>query len=101
VALNIKDKETEALVSEIASLTGETETEVVRQAARERLDRLERERAKVRADRVLDYDPLMDAESMQRYLETEIWPLMSGNWRGKRIPKALREEWLGYGPDGV
>ena len=29
VALNIKDKETEALVSKIASLTGETETEAV------------------------------------------------------------------------
>ncbi len=46
MALNIKDKETEALVGKIASLTGETKTEAVRQAATERLERLERERVK-------------------------------------------------------
>lgn len=98
--MNIKDKETEALVSEIAALTGETTTEAVRRAATERLERLERERAKA-AEPPVD-DPRRDAESMRRFLETEIWPTMSsGEWFGKEIPKALREEWLGYGPDGV
>jgi antitoxin VapB len=100
VALNIKDKETEALVSKIASLTGESETEAVRQAATERLERLERERLKA-GERPVD-DPRRDAESMRRFLETEIWPLMSsGEWFRKEIPKAQREAWLGYGPDGV
>ena len=40
MALNIKDKETEALVNELAALTGETKTGAVRKAARERLERL-------------------------------------------------------------
>ena len=39
MALNIKDKETEALVTELTALTGETENEAVRKAARERLER--------------------------------------------------------------
>ena len=99
VALNIKDKETEALVNEIASLTGETQAEAVRRAAAERLDRLEREGGQT-GERRTD-DPMRDAESFERFLDTEVRPMLSGRWRGKRIPKALREEWLGYGPGGV
>jgi antitoxin VapB len=37
--LNIKDSETSRLVRELAELTGETQTEAVRTAVRERLDR--------------------------------------------------------------
>jgi hypothetical protein len=37
--LNIKDAETTRLVRELAELTGETQTEVVRKALRERLQR--------------------------------------------------------------
>ena len=40
MALNIKDKETEELAAEIASLTGESKTGAVRQALRERQERL-------------------------------------------------------------
>ena len=99
MTLNIKDKETEALVGKIASLTGETKTEAVRQAATERLERLERERVKA-GERPAD-DPRRNAETFQRFLETEIWPLMSGDWRGKKMTKEQREEFLGYGPGGV
>jgi len=99
VALKIKDKGTEALVSEIASLTGETKTEAVRRAARERLDRLERGR--VKSGGRLDYDPRRDAETFRFWLETEIWPLISKENRGKTMTKAEREELLGYGPGGV
>jgi antitoxin VapB len=99
VALNIKDKETEALVNQIASLTGETTTDAVRRAAKERLERLERERARP-GERPVN-DPRRDAETFRRFLDTEIRSQLSGKWRGKKIPKALREEWLGYGPDGV
>lgn len=99
VALNIKDKEAEALVNELASLTGETPTDAVRQAARERLERLEGGRAQVGAPPV--DDPRRDAESMRRFMETEIWPQLSGKWRGKRMTRAERAEILGYGPDGV
>lgn len=104
MALNIKDKETEALVSKIASLTGETETEAVRRAATERLEKLERGRSQRRwfsGGRRLDYDPKQDAETFHYWLETEIWPLLKEENRGKPITKAEREELLGYGPDGV
>jgi antitoxin VapB len=42
--LNIKDAETTRLVRELAELTGETQTEVVRKALRERLQREKAER---------------------------------------------------------
>jgi len=42
--LNIKDAETTRLVRELAALTGETQTEVVRKALRERLERRKAER---------------------------------------------------------
>lgn len=93
MALNIKDKETEALVTEIAALTGETKTGAVRQAARERLERLRLQSGKP--------NPRRDAESFRRWLETEIRPLIPDDVRGKKMTKAEREEILGYGPGGV
>ena len=94
MALNIKDKETEALVAEIVSLTGETKTGAVRQAARERLERLRLQSGKP--------NPRRDAESFRRWLETEIWPLIPDDVRGRKpLTKAEREEILGYGPGGV
>lgn len=42
--LNIKDAETTRLVRELVELTGETQTEAVRQALRQRLDREKAER---------------------------------------------------------
>lgn len=91
MALNIKDKETEALVAEIASLTGETKTAAVRRAAEERLERL-----KLRQGR-----RKRSPEEIRQWLETEIWPLIPEDLRRKSISKAEREEILGYGPDGV
>lgn len=43
MALNIRNAETEKLAETIAKLTGETKTEAVTQALRERLARLRRE----------------------------------------------------------
>jgi antitoxin VapB len=91
VALNIKDKETEALVAKIASLTGESEAEAVRIAARERVERLELEAGRRKRS----------PEEIRQWLETEVWPLVPKELRGKMISKAEREEILGYGPDGV
>jgi antitoxin VapB len=93
MALNIKDEETEALVTKITSLTGETETEAVRKAARERLERLQPQ-PKPRRKK-------MTAEEMRYWLETEVWPKVPKELLGKGISKAEREEILGYGPDGV
>ncbi len=47
--LNIKDAETTRLVRELAELTGETQTEVVRKALRQRLQREKAEREAVDA----------------------------------------------------
>jgi antitoxin VapB len=94
MALNIKDKETEALVNEIASLTGETKTGAVRQAAKERLERLKL-REHPRGIR-------KDAETFRHWLETEIWSKFPPESLGQEpMTKAEREEILGYGPDGV
>jgi hypothetical protein len=52
--LNIRNEETEELANALAKLTGETKTEAVTQALRERLQRVRRARAKRRlADAVL------------------------------------------------
>ncbi len=44
MALNIRSAETEALAAELARLTGETKTEAVTTAVRDRLERVKRER---------------------------------------------------------
>ncbi len=89
MALNIKDQETERLAAEVAELTGESKTGAVRQALRERRDRLRLQGGRPRKP-----------GDLRRFLETEIWPLIPEEERGKPITKAEREEILGYGPEG-
>jgi antitoxin VapB len=48
MALNIRNPETERLAEELARETGETKTEAVTKALRDRLDRLRRDRCKRR-----------------------------------------------------
>lgn len=48
MALNIRNPETERLAAELARRTGESKTEAVTKALRERLGRLRRERGKRR-----------------------------------------------------
>jgi len=91
------DKETEELAAQIASITGETEADAVREALRERRDRLgeHRERAELRAD-----DAGNPRRNLQKWLETEIWPLIPEEDRGKPpMTKAELAEALGYGPE--
>ena len=45
MALNIRNSETERLADALARLTGETKTQAVTQALRDRLERLRRERS--------------------------------------------------------
>ncbi|HJS89987.1 MAG TPA: type II toxin-antitoxin system VapB family antitoxin [Steroidobacteraceae bacterium] len=54
MALNIRSEETEELASALAKLTGETKTEAVTQALRERLQRIRRARARTRLADELD-----------------------------------------------
>jgi antitoxin VapB len=53
MALNIKNEETHRLAQKVAAVTGESLTEAVTQALRERLARLERERSGGVADSLL------------------------------------------------
>jgi antitoxin VapB len=46
MALNIRNRETEKLTAELARLTGETKTEAVTKAVRDRLDRVRQARRK-------------------------------------------------------
>jgi antitoxin VapB len=52
--LNIRSEETEELANTLAKLTGETKTEAVTQALRERLQRIRRVRARRRLADELD-----------------------------------------------
>ena len=71
VALTFKDQETDSLAREVASLTGETLTEAVRGALRERLrhERLKRGRApwdEAAIQRIVDHCaalPVLDTRS--------------------------------------
>ena len=93
MALNIENKELEELAAEIAKLTGESEEEAIRQSLRERRDQLGPLPGKRRRR------PRTKAE-MLRYMETEIWPLIPEEHRGRPpMTKAERAKLLGYGPD--
>lgn len=54
MALNIRNPETEQLAETLARLTGETKTETVTRALRDRLARLRRERSQLRLADELD-----------------------------------------------
>ena len=53
MVLNIKNQDTRRLVKELASLTGESMTEAVAKAVRERLDRVRRQSGAGLAERLL------------------------------------------------
>ncbi len=92
MGLNIKNREVEALIDEVARLTGESKTEAVRVAMLER-------RAKLK--------PASQEEAERRAAEFRAWweesikPHLDPKYIGKSMSKAEREEILGYGPDGV
>jgi antitoxin VapB len=91
MALNIKDKETEKLVAEVAEMTGATKTGAVRQALRERRDRLQLESGR----------PERPYRGMRKWLETEIWPQIPDELLDREpMTKEEIEEILGIGPEG-
>ncbi len=92
MTLKIEDREAEQLATEIATHTGEGKTGAVRQALRERHERLGLQAAAGRK---------REPGSLLRYLETEIWPLIPAEERDQPpMTKAEREEILGIGPEG-
>lgn len=90
MALSIKDPVAERLAAEVASLAGESKTEAVRVALRERRERL-----------LLTAGRGARGESLLRFLQDEVWPLLPPEAGRAPLTKAEREEILGYGADGV
>jgi antitoxin VapB len=90
MALNIKDPETEQLAGEVATLAGETKTGAVRQALRERKQRL-----------LLARGGLGRGERIVELLERRFWPRLPVGVRGSTISKEKEEQILGFGPEGV
>jgi antitoxin VapB len=76
MAQDIEDTEAEQLAAEVAEVTG---------TANERKSSAGRGKPK----------------SMQEWLETEIWPRIPEEERGKRLTKEEVEDILGFGPEGV
>ena len=90
MALNIKNAEVERLAREVASVTGETKTEVIRKALIDRKRRL--------ATRVVHVDRRV---KLLRFLERDVWPKLPCKALGKVLSKKERERILGYGPRGI
>lgn len=91
MALNFGDKEMEKLAAEVAKLAGESEEEAVREALRERHERL--------APRPTGQRRRPEG-GLHHFMETKIWPLIPEQHRGgPPMTKAERAELLGYGPD--
>ncbi len=90
MALNIKNETVERLAAEIARLTGESKTEVIRRALEERKTRL--------AYRMADEDR---GARLRRHLEHEVWPHVPQQELGRRLSRAEEDAILGYGPEGV
>ena len=64
--LNIKDADTQALTKRLASLTGESLTQAIKQAVRERLAQVEKTRRAIRLADELDHIALHCADLPRR-----------------------------------
>lgn len=89
MALNIKNREVEKLAAEVATLAEESKTEAIRRALLDRKNRVLLHRSSGGHDSVLEW------------LQTEVWPSIPADVRGRPLTKQEEEEILGYGPDGV
>ena len=91
--LHITDTETEKLAAEVAEMTGDTKTGAVREALREKKKRLEAQKKRGSKGR---------PQSMQKWLEEEVSPLIPEEERGQPpMSKEEVEDILGFGEGGV
>jgi antitoxin VapB len=88
MALHIEDAEVERLAARVAELAHESETEAVRRALEERMEKLELPAAPTKR------------RNVREYFEREVWPQIPPEKLGKPITKEEEEEILGIGPDG-
>ena len=87
---NIEDLEFDRLIGEIATLKGESKSEVIRKALEERLQRLAYWIPKGGR-----------AERLRRFLEQEVWQTVSREKLGRTLTTEEEDSILGYGDDGV
>ncbi|GMR22971.1 MAG: type II toxin-antitoxin system VapB family antitoxin [Acidobacteriota bacterium] len=90
MAINIKNREVERLVSEVAELTGESKTEAVRKALAERKERLKLQVASENR-----------GARLRRFLEEELWPTVPADELGRTLTREEEDAILGYGDEGV
>lgn len=90
--MDIKDTETEKLAADVAEMTGKTKEDAVREALREKKERLEMQAG--RKER-----PKRD---LREFFEKEIWPLIPEGERGQPpMSKKEVEDLLGYEEDDL
>lgn len=91
MAVNIKNPEVDALIEQMAALTGETKTETVRRALLERRARLA----------VLQRNPRSLADALE-FMEREVWSTIPHDRLGRPpLSRAEEDAVLGFGPEGV
>lgn len=90
MALNIKSAEVEQLAEEIAAMTGESKTQAVREALKERRDRL-----------AFGIVPAERERHLRRFLEQEIWSKIPAEQLGREHDASVDDRILGYGPEGI
>lgn len=88
MALNIKNPEVERLATEISRITGNSKTEVIRQALLERREKV-----------ALLHPAGNKHERWLHFLQTEIWPGLRKS-ASRRLSKQEEEAILGYGESG-
>jgi antitoxin VapB len=89
MALNLKNKEVEALAAEVALLAKESKTEAVRRALLERKARL------------TSVTPVLKRSTRAASILEEFRKALPPELLGKRLSREEEDEILGYGPDGV
>ena len=87
MAMSIKNSELEQLAQQLSGLTRSSKTEVIRQALKEKKERLEAAEGLNRKQRLLSY------------LENRVWPSLPKG-ASRRWTKAQEERALGYGKHG-
>lgn len=87
-----KDTETEKLAAEVAEMTGQTKEAAVREALREKKERLELRHG----------DKAQRRQRLRKYMETEIWPHIPDELLD-REPRSKQEieDILGLGSEGA
>ena len=83
MAFNLKNPEVERLAVELASITGETKTEVIRKALEERKNRL-----------IFQVIRRKRGESFLRFLEEEVWSKIPPSHLGRRPTREEEDEIL-------